>query len=1023
MATTRPFAAYNGTVPAGTERIGNLLVGLTEQDYASGPGNTTWYMGPDEDLGHVIGMEIDGEPSFWRSQEKTDASMLDLINYLAPRFGSNTTFKSLYDAKEFMDSEGMFYSGFDSLVESVQSGMIFYRSIETDTWTYIIMDWSNGKIHGPINTGIRANPDLDVPGIDYNNIYLYPNIIHEKGYHFIVRSNNSDEDSLFHFRIVFMDNSGAIIEDIHYTSTDGDSIVTQSYDYKFYSVYLEDTMEFIIFDGATVIRDSETISTIEPDNWDFNPSTDDNTSLNGFIVKFNKLVDGVPSANFYYFCNSDGMNYMGVYLETGNYPSFSTNSISDKILTFIRDWDTDEYKGFRIYNENLETVRNISFDGLEAIYTNVVYQWYGRGRIAIVFYNAGDSDVDYKVIFYDTVSDTLEETSHPKGITYPEIEIDAQYIWVYESNPFNVNDSVCVIITFFKSDSYQGNFIILGEVVNIAKFGSSESITYNPEVNKFGSQFRFHNNNITRPALNVDDDVVIMQFKPNGSIVYSDPICSYADLNDIDGAPYSIVGNKSIYVIEKNEGITILYSLNNTTSAVSIVEVNYAIFSIDWAYGVFIISFNDQETSYYINTANNAWTLTSHYYFRENSSYFFPTSPENRSKIIETSGKSTYKFNDVQINGDPSIEDGGNNLFDGGNIISTNIAEGNDVAYTHTPMFPKNLVNSDDYSQASNTQFIGRMDGSVVAGGLYDFGEEAQYFTNVYPGLFVLSVVNSSINSLWTYGSVGNSNSKIDAYSKQYTNNSNTYTAYFKLRYGGWGTGTNVNRIMIVDNDGTGIIHNYSDGNPSLDGQEIYTDDGESIANKIHLLFFATYGGGVPTETEVDNFVTSYLSYVDNVSIGSLNTVLNSLNNNYSIIVGNLPPFDQNSNGRILSNTTFTSGFNLPEFDDMAIGENGFAIIYANPDRGYKYSVNIYSFNFQKLNQYDTEDYLWFNLYAIKDRYFVQTFNKVYIDPDIYTDFNFGMITPTTSDSKSIRMDFGYYGWETDFNDATWSSD
>jgi hypothetical protein len=162
---------------------------------------------------------------------------------------------------------------------------------------------------------------------------------------------------------------------------------------------------------------------------------------------------------------------------------------------------------------------------------------------------------------------------------------------------------------------------------------------------------------------------------------------------------------------------------------------------------------------------------------------------------------------------------------------------------------------------------------------------------------------------------------------------------------------------------------------------------------------------------------------IDNVTTVSLNDVLNSLNNNYSTIVGNLTPFDQNSNARILNNTSFTGGFNLPEFDDMAIGENGFAVLYANPDRDYKYSVNVYNFNFQKLNQHDTEDYLWFSFYAIKDRYFVQTFNKTYIDPDFYTDFNFALITPTTSASQIIRTDFNDYGWDTTINDAPWEDD
>jgi hypothetical protein len=79
----RPFAVYTGTIPPNTTKMGNLLIGGTGQTYGKGsPGNTNWYMGPDETNGYIIGKDNGSEPTFWRSA-KTDADFIALGNYLA----------------------------------------------------------------------------------------------------------------------------------------------------------------------------------------------------------------------------------------------------------------------------------------------------------------------------------------------------------------------------------------------------------------------------------------------------------------------------------------------------------------------------------------------------------------------------------------------------------------------------------------------------------------------------------------------------------------------------------------------------------------------------------------------------------------------------------------------------------------------------------------------------------------------------------------------------------------------------
>ena len=61
MATNRPFA-YNPTHTsvAGTYNIGDLAVGITEQNYNTNPGGLIWWGGPDEEQGYVIAVPVPG---------------------------------------------------------------------------------------------------------------------------------------------------------------------------------------------------------------------------------------------------------------------------------------------------------------------------------------------------------------------------------------------------------------------------------------------------------------------------------------------------------------------------------------------------------------------------------------------------------------------------------------------------------------------------------------------------------------------------------------------------------------------------------------------------------------------------------------------------------------------------------------------------------------------------------------------------------------------------------------------------
>ena len=120
MATTRPFAYNTGSTIDGTLQIGNLAIGVSDQDYSQNPGGVKWWMGPDEELGYVIAhevvtgdhptqVEIDAYLGFWRSTDLTDQSFLDLVNVL-PITEGLSPFTDSNDAKIWLNNNGFWVS-------------------------------------------------------------------------------------------------------------------------------------------------------------------------------------------------------------------------------------------------------------------------------------------------------------------------------------------------------------------------------------------------------------------------------------------------------------------------------------------------------------------------------------------------------------------------------------------------------------------------------------------------------------------------------------------------------------------------------------------------------------------------------------------------------------------------------------------------------------------------------------------------------------------------------------------------
>jgi hypothetical protein len=182
------------------------------------------------------------------------------------------------------------------------------------------------------------------------------------------------------------------------------------------------------------------------------------------------------------------------------------------------------------------------------------------------------------------------------------------------------------------------------------------------------------------------------------------------------------------------------------------------------------------------------------------------------------------------------------------------------------------------------------MDGAVTAGTQY-FGSGSSYFTNLYPGLFVLVAKSIDISSFALSGGLGVDGSgdyaadilSIPGYSK-------TYSAYIKT-VGGTGD-PSVNHIIIIDKDDIGVEHTFDETNEN-DDHEI---TGISGATEIHYLLFAKADGVMATNLEILAVIEEYLDLVDGANIA---TTLSTLNLNYSNITGVFPAYDSGEPGKI----------------------------------------------------------------------------------------------------------------------------
>jgi len=197
---------------------------------------------------------------------------------------------------------------------------------------------------------------------------------------------------------------------------------------------------------------------------------------------------------------------------------------------------------------------------------------------------------------------------------------------------------------------------------------------------------------------------------------------------------------------------------------------------------------------------------------------------KNKNQLISIQIPSGYYFSDdpadfTEVNGSNlyfGISDGGNNIYNNGNYLNTNITQsyaditsGNflptsSIPLTHTPYLGQ------DYGNYLNPP----MDGIVKTGDPY-FGNLSQYFTMMLPNLFVLAATNIKIEEFSIFGLTGNFGiGNVISDSFEFVVNNKKYTGILKTISNE--TNPSINQIFIVPGESPGLTHLYSN-NPGRD--------------------------------------------------------------------------------------------------------------------------------------------------------------------------------------------------------------
>jgi len=329
------------------------------------------------------------------------------------------------------------------------------------------------------------------------------------------------------------------------------------------------------------------------------------------------------------------------------------------------------------------------------------------------------------------------------------------------------------------------------------------------------------------------------------------------------------------------------------------------------------------------------------------------------------------------------------------------------MPYTHTQM-----DSSIDDSEATLSDFT--MDGSVQDGSSW-FGPSSSYFTNLYPGMFVMVADGvTGITEFYTDGGLGSdANTHIFlSGATSITHNGHDYTIYRKFT-GDFNNGDpSVNKFIIIPTNGDGESYNISVEGEDRDYQQVIFST--NVPTQIHYLLLSQSHSNALTEEVSIEVVDVYLSLIDPIgSTGPLTIgeMLSTLNDNYERLTAGLPSHEQSSsNDAALTSYDGTRSTGIIKNGVTLLGNNRIASIRKNEVDGnteiYLYDEYFNILNYINTGQSDTQ------IQQIIDKKLTVVSNEGNIDRFYFiVDDKYDMIEIPTADGSVYINDSNDFTW------------
>jgi hypothetical protein len=865
---------------------------------------------------------------------------------------------------------------------SVSSQLMVLNERDASTFTYYVFNYDAGTVSGPHDTG------LSVDDYDFND--SDQDIITNGGYvHKFYNSGNND------YAMLFIDAGGTLLETITGNTSD---LSIHSIDGTYILAWDYDLATIWATDGTKVLTDTTTFVGVDyydkVDNWD-------ETTSEGFVMYSRKDLGGGNNEHKLYLGTADGIT--PIFTETASTDlqyNYYCRYNSDKIIIRIYDTNTGYHIGFKVIDSTGTIVQNIELT--EDTYSEYQFERFGTDKFFMLFYNGVDDTIDYDLYCYDMTNDTLLQTNVSRE-TYPSFntEYNSRSADSGSSTQFSEN----ALFVFYNQTGsgfslsevdflkYVGYFATESDFV-IAYFAEDET--------KYVSTGGYLTSDVFLIPVDNGGAYSMLIFDSSGTLNYEPLGIDSGNQNSVND---SRSGSNLFFRFSNDaDDLYFIYVINSDASAFYLLEEEIENYSYELERDTILVRDNDNNLAWYFNSVSMGWISTDPYSSSGDTTIYTRPDRVADGNVYSYSSNRIYYFNDMDAN-NYEISDGGDDMYDStGNRINTDLAF--NIVYTHTQMDLE-----DDSNEAKLSDFI--MDGEIVTSDA-EFGVGSSYFTNLYPGLFVLSASDVDITDFSITGNIGADGAgQVDNYTYTPTGFEETYTAYIK-RVWNADDDPSVNHVIIVNTDGTGITQTVDltsqDDDHSLSGLGDIT--------KIHYLLFAKADGTKVTDLEIENIINSYLGIVDDKS---LEDTLADLNDEYSTITSNLPPRNSSTTLNIYRRTS-VSELEIDGAVEVNLGKDIFAYWYYDTDREEQITVKLYNYAGTLLQTIETNDESMNNFDVVENRAFLSTYTK-YFDPieaEVYYTFNFHHLSQSgkATITKDILDNDQDYDWI--INDYVW---